>query len=174
MIRRKRIGPKPPPYPKHRPLVDNRSTKNWDQDYELVVTFRYGLDEEVIQNIAGLRNYDTEITMNGKHAGVRDLMFPCGTNKALAVGAANRLWRADCFGALRICIRHPVEHEGKDSFTPWYDRSGKLLERVKHRQLVPELIKNSFKRHKDRVRKRAGTYKRHARKPRKRVAGGNG
>lgn len=69
-----------------------------------------------------------------KGKGIRDLMFPCGTNRLLAHSAAIRLLSADHFGALIVKISYPVEHEGGDSFTPWYDAAGKLIERVKHRK----------------------------------------
>lgn len=124
MIRRKRIGPPA--------LFNNRPPKNWDLGYELVVQFHYGLNEDQIRRIAGLRNNDSGCAI---HTMQRDLMFPCGTNKALAYASANRLRGADHFGALSIKISHPVEHEGKNSFTPWYSPDGTLIERVKHRKL---------------------------------------
>lgn len=136
-IRRVRIAPLPPPFPKADKQINNKSPKrseDWDKEYELVVSFRYGLDEEVISKIAGLKNCDTGISMSGPEAGTRDLMFPCGPDKRLAYDAARRLWKADYFGALTIKISYPVEHDGKNSFTPWYDPHGKLIERVKHRR----------------------------------------
>ena len=132
-ICRKRIGPPG--------KVNNRPPKNWDDGYELVVSFRYGLDEDEIAKVAGLANYDTGTTLNGPNAGMRDLMFPCGVNRDLAYAAANRLAGADRFGALRIRISYPVEKVGEDSFTPWYDAKGKEIERVKHRKLVRKLVK---------------------------------
>src|ERR1700722_18993111 len=75
--------------------INNRFSKDFNLDYELVVQFRYGLDEEAIARIAGLRNYDTGISLTGSEAGIRDLMFPCGTNRELAFLAANRLYTAD-------------------------------------------------------------------------------
>lgn len=131
-FRRKRIGPKPPPLPSVISILNNKAPKDWDLGYELVVSFRYGLDEEVIAKIAGLRNCDTGMDLR---SGVRDLMFPCGTDLKVARSAARRLWRADYFGSLRLRISYPVEHVGKDSFTCWHDKDGKLLERVKHRHL---------------------------------------
>ena len=134
--RRVRLGP---------PLrIDNKPPKDWDLGYELVVSFRYGLDEDAISLVAGLRNYDTGIMMNGPGAGTRDLMFPCGTSRELARQAANRLIGADRFGALTIKISYPVEHEGKDSFTPWYDAGGVLIERIKHRRNVQTIIRKTF------------------------------
>jgi hypothetical protein len=120
--------------------INNKSPKDWDLGYEVVVSFMYGLDEEAIAKIAGLRNYDTGITMRGPGTGVRDLMFPCGIDKTLAYSAACRLQSADHFGALKIRISYPVEHEGKDSYTPWYSPNGKLIERVKHRKLARRVI----------------------------------
>jgi hypothetical protein len=117
--------------------VNNKPPKDWNLGYELVCSFVYGLDEQVIAKIAGLRNYDTGITMRGPGTGVRDLMFPCGTNRLLAQTAARRLRAADHFGALRLRISYPVEHKGENSFTPWYDIDGKLIERIKHRILAP-------------------------------------
>jgi hypothetical protein len=124
-VRRKRLIPLAKP-------INNRSPKDWNLGYELVVSFEYGLDEEAISKVAGLRNYDTGITLA---TNLRDLMFPCGTDKVLAYSAANRLKAADHFGALRIRISYPVEHVGKDDFTLWYSPDGKLLEKVKHRKL---------------------------------------
>ena len=116
--------------------VSNKSAKNWDLGYELVVSFMYGLDEDVISKIAGLRNFDSGTTMSGPEEGIRDLMFPCGTSLELAQKAGQRLRGADHFGALRLRISCPVEHEGKNDFTPWYDIDGRLIERVKHRKLA--------------------------------------
>jgi hypothetical protein len=123
--RRVRIGPPS--------KIDNKSPKDWDLGYELVVSFQYGLDEEAISKIAGLRNYDTGIMLK---TGVRDMMFPCGTDRILAHAAANKLHGADLFGALKIRISYPVEKVDGDSFTPWYAPDGKLIERVKHRKLA--------------------------------------
>ncbi len=116
--------------------VNNKPSKDWDAGYELVVSFMYGLDEGIIAKIAGLRNYDTGITLLGRSKGVRDLMFPCGTSLKLAQMAARRLRGADHFAALRLRISYPVEKVGKNSFTPWYDIDGHLIERIKHRKLV--------------------------------------
>lgn len=121
--------------------VDNKPPKDWDIGYEVVVSFPYGLDEEAIARKAGLRNYDTGITMRGPGTGIRDLMFPCGTSKELAYAAANRLYGADTFGALRIKISNPVEHVGEDSFTVWTGHDGRLLERVKHRKQAVKIIR---------------------------------
>ena len=118
----------------YKPL-NNKASKNWEVDFELVCSFKYGLDEEVISKIAGLRNFDTGITMRGRDQGVRDLMFPCGTNLELAQTAGRRLRGADHFGALRLRISYPVEHKGKANYTPWYDIDGSLIEKVKHREL---------------------------------------
>ena|ERR1700679_1184108 len=123
---------------------DNKPPKDWDLGYELVVSFQYGLDEAVISAIARLRNYDTGVMMSGPDRGTRDLMFPCGLSRDLAHAAANRLVAADTFGALRIKIRYPVEHKGKDSWTPWYDATGKLIERVKHRRSAVSIIRKTF------------------------------
>jgi hypothetical protein len=125
--------------------MDNRSPKDWDLGYELVVSFHYGLDEEAISLVAGLRNYDTGITMNGPGRGIRDLMFPCGTNRELAHAAANRLIGADRFGALRVRISYPVEHKGKDAWTPWYDAAGNRIERIKHRRKAHVILRKTFK-----------------------------
>src|SRR5579864_8254061 len=75
--------------------VNNKSSKDWDFGYELVCSFVYGLDEEVIAKVAGLGNYDTGITMRGPGTGIRDLMFPCGTSLSLAQMAGKRLRGAD-------------------------------------------------------------------------------
>ncbi len=115
--------------------ANNQSPAYWALGYELVVSFKYGLDEEVIAKVAGLRNFDTGITMCGPEAGIRDLMFPCGTSLEVAQTAGRRLRGADHFGALRLRISYPVEHEGKNEYTPWHDINGKLIERVKHRKL---------------------------------------
>src|SRR5579862_1079320 len=115
----------------YKPL-NNKPPKDWELWYELVVSFRYGLDEEVIAKVAGLRNYDTGISMSGPDAGIRDLMFPCST-KEMAEVAGKRLRAADHFGALRLRISYPVEQEGKNRYTPWHEIDGKLIERVKHR-----------------------------------------
>lgn len=139
MIKRRRIGPS------LLPTVDNKPPKDWDTGYELVVSFRYGLDEGAISKVAGLRNYDTGITMSGPSAGIRDLMFPCGTSRLLAHNAANRLLAADHFGALRIRISYPVEHVGKDDFTPWYDAEGDRVVRIKHRKRAATIIRKTFK-----------------------------
>ena len=124
--------------------IDNKAPKDWDLGYEVVVSFFYGLDEDVISLAAGLRNYDTGFSMSGSDRGIRDLMFPCGTSRELAHAAANRLLGADRFGALRIRISYPVEHKGKDSWTPWYDAAGNLIERVKHRKNVHKIIRKTF------------------------------
>jgi len=118
-----------------------RPPKDWDLGYELVVSFHYGLDDDQISKVAGLRYYDTGTMMSGPEAGTRDLMFPCGTDKELALLAARRLFAADHFGALRIRISCPVEHIGKDSFTPWIDAQGKLIEKTKHRKKALKIIK---------------------------------
>jgi hypothetical protein len=123
---------------------DNKPPKDWDLGYEMVVSFQYGLDEAAISRVARLRNYDTGITMCGPQRGVRDLMFPCGLSRDLAHAAANRLVAADVFGALRIKISYPVEHKGKDSWTPWYDASGRLIERVKHRRKAFITFRKTF------------------------------
>ena len=117
---------------------NNKPPKDWEKGYELVCSFMYGLDEEVIAKVAGLRHFDTGITMSGPGTGVRDLMFPCGTNLELAEMAGRRLRGADHFGALRLRISYPVEHEGKNSYTPWHGIDGKLIERIKHRKLFIE------------------------------------
>ena len=139
MMRRKKIQPGGGYASGHAEVeykrANNKSTKNWDLDYELVVSFMHGLDEQIIAKIAGLRNYDTGITIKGPDRGVRDLMFPCGRNLELAQTAARRLRGADHFGALRLRISYPVEKVGNDSFTPWYDLDGKLIDTVKHRNL---------------------------------------
>lgn len=119
---------------------NNKPPKDWDTGYELVVSFTYGLDEAEISRVARLRNYDTGITMSGPQRGIRDLMFPCGIDRDLAYAAANRLVSADRFGALRIRISYPVERKGKDTWTPWYDANGKLIERVKHRRQANVVI----------------------------------
>jgi hypothetical protein len=106
----------------------------------LVVSFQYGLDEEAIAKVAGLRNYDTGIALK---TGIRDLMFPCGISRDLAHASANKLIGADRFGALRIRISYPVLTIGKDSFTCWYDAAGKEIERIKHRKLAPTIIQRS-------------------------------
>lgn len=113
-------------------VINNKPPEDWDTGYELVVSFGYGLDEPTIAAVAGLRNYDTGFCLA---TGVRDLMFPCGTDKQLAYVAANRLLGADRFGALRIKISHPVEHIGKNAYTLWFNAAGKLIDRVKHRKL---------------------------------------
>jgi hypothetical protein len=141
-------------YPKLK--IDNKPPKDWDLGYELVVSFSYGLDEEAIALVAGLRNYDTGYEFK---SGKRDLMFPCGTNKLLAHNAANRLLGADRFKVLTVKISYPVEHEGKDDFTSWYTADGRLLERVKHRKLVT--LKKVFRGRKSR-RRRIVTLKRRA------------
>jgi hypothetical protein len=138
--------------------IDNKSPKDWNLGYELVVSFQYGLDEDAVSLVAGLRNYDTGITMTEPNRGVRDLMFPCGTSRELAHAAANRLLGADRFGALHIRISYPVEHQGKDSWTPWYDAAGNLIERIKHRRRRRRMVKI--------IRKTFGT----GRKARKRLA----
>lgn len=140
--RRVRLEPKPASYPKTVGYINNKPPKNWDLGYELVVSFRCPLEESVISEIAGLSNYDTGTDLR---TGVRDLMFPCGTDRKLAHRAAKRVWKADYFGALRIKINYPVEHEGKDSFTPWYDVDGKLIERIKHRKLKPRIIRRPLR-----------------------------
>ena len=129
-------------------MVNNKASRNWDCDYELVVSFRYGLDEDRICKVAGLRNCDSGMTMSGPGTGIRDLMFPCGPSSELAYRAAQRLWKWDTFGAFRMKISCPVEHEGKDTYTPWRDRNGKLLERVKHRKLVKLIRANPPKKRK--------------------------
>jgi hypothetical protein len=129
--------------------VNNRPPKDWDKGYELVVSFVYGLNEDAISKIAGLRNYDTGVGPISKKAGIfgttktlqRDLMFPCGTDRELAHRAASHLMAADHFGALTIKISYPVEHVGKDSFTPWYGVNGEFIERIKHRKLSHKVIK---------------------------------
>jgi hypothetical protein len=119
---------------------NNKPPKDWGLGYELVVSFAYGLNDNAIARIAGLKNFDTGTDPRTR---IRDLMFPCGTDKELAYTAANRLWRADHFGALRIRISYPDEHEGKDTFTPWYSMDRELIERVKHRKkaLIVKVVK---------------------------------
>ena len=124
-LRRVRIEPVAKP-------INNKPPKNWDLGYELVVSFHYGLDEEQISKIAGLRNCDSGYDCADQR---RDLIFPCGTDRLLAHMAGARLAAADHFGALTIKISYPVEHKGSDSFTPWHDVHGKLLELRKHRKL---------------------------------------
>ena len=124
----------------HYKAVNNKAAKDWHRGYELVVSFTYGLDEEIIAKIAGLRNFDTGISMSGPDRAIRDLMFPCGTNLKLAQIAGKRLRGADHFGALRLRISYPVETQGQDRYTPWYDIEGKLIERAKHRKLRPVLV----------------------------------
>ena len=135
-LRRVRLGPPP--------RIDNKPPKDWDLGYELVVSFFYGLDEDAISLAAGLRNYDTGISMNGPDRGIRDLMFPCGTNRELAHAAANRLVGADRFQALRVRISYPVERKGKDAWTPWYDADGNLIVRLKHRRNAATIIRKTF------------------------------
>lgn len=137
-VRRRRIGP---PAPKFDCSIDpvkplnNKPPKDWDTQYELVVRFRYGLDEESIAKIAGLRNYDTGISLAGPDAGIRDLQFPCGDTirlgKAVALIAARRLHHADHFGALTLEISCPVERIGINGFQNWIGWDGKVTKRAK-------------------------------------------
>jgi len=115
-------------------MINNKPPKDWDLGYELVVSFPYGLDEDAIRKVAGLKNYDSGITLCGPGTGIRDLQFPCGTDLGLAQDTGLNLQDADHFGALTLKISYPVRHEGKDSFTDWYDIRGKLIESVKHRR----------------------------------------
>lgn len=150
-MKRRSVGPGPGYARGHASVrykpVNNKSPRDWDLGYELVCSFKYGLDEEVIAKIAGLRNYDTGVTMRGPGMGIRDLMFPCGTSLKLAHTAARRLRGADHFGALRLRISYPVEREGRNSFTAWYDMDGKLIERIKHRPRNPNVSGSSVHHH---------------------------
>jgi hypothetical protein len=140
MVRRVRIGPpsaKPARLPK---MLTVKTSDDWGLDYELVVAYSgySSAADEAIAKIAGLRRYDSGFAFG---AGRRDLQFFGGQDKRVVYRAARRLWKADYFGFLTLEIRHPDEHEGKHTYTSWYcGVTGKLLRRVKHRELRKVIV----------------------------------